>query len=350
MRILHLSDAHVLAHGAPHRGAVDTSGLLTAVVDASATLLRHDLIVVTGDITDDGTPAAYEFARRQIERLSEDWACPSVWVMGNHDQRTGFREVLGDGVLTDPLSDSGPPGGTGIGPEGPEPVHFDLDGLRVVALDTSIPQKGYGQVGAAQLAWLTETLAEPAPHGTLLLLHHAPLTPLPSALHGALRLADAPALAETIAGTDVRLVLGGHVHEPILAEAGGVPVIAAPAVANRAENSVPSEEAAVRGSGWLSIELPDAEPSEDPSTGPSSAPIRVLEHELELPDDGEPSFRFTADEVAQIGVLAGVPGWAPEASLDASGGLITAGSGKIEWTQAPPFKVAPGIVRPAPAT
>lgn len=324
MRILHLSDTHLLDHGAPHRGLVDTTGLLREVVDAASELLRHDLVVVSGDIADDGGPAAYKYARRQVERLTEEWGCPSVWVLGNHDQRSGFREILGDGVLTESIAAAGLPGGTGARDEDPEPVQIDLHGLRVVALDTSVPQKGYGEIGAAQLAWLRRVLEQTAPRGTVLVLHHAPLTPQPSVLHGALRLADAPALADVLAGSDVRLALGGHVHEPALAEVAGVPVVLAPAVANRAETSVPAEEAAVRGTGWLSIDLPEA----------AGDPIAVREHRLARPDDGEPIFRLTADQVRQIGEAAGTPGWTPDADLGWPETPISAGSDSVEWTQA----------------
>jgi 3',5'-cyclic-AMP phosphodiesterase len=326
MRILHLSDTHVLGHGALHRDLVDTAVLLREAVDASATLPRHDLVVVTGDVSDDGTVDSYEFARRQVERLTDAWGCPAVWVPGNHDQGDGFREVLGDGGA---------------------PV--DVRGLRVVALDTHLPLAGYGRIGDQALAALRETLAVPAPRGTLLVLHHAPIADQPSVLHGALRLVDAAALADALVGTDVHLVLGGHVHEPVVAEAAGVPVIAGPAVANRAETGTPAEEAAVRGTGWLSIELAD-EPDEpgDPDergepggsrAGAGGAPVRVIEHRLDRADDGEPVFRFTADQVRRVGKAAGYPGWTERDALTSPSPLIVPGSDRVAWQQGPPFAV-----------
>src|SRR3546814_17269213 len=58
-----------------------------------------------------------------------------------------------------------------------EPVTgvWDLGGLRLVALDSTVPGWHHGDVDAAQLAWLRGVLAEPAPLGTLLALHHPPL-------------------------------------------------------------------------------------------------------------------------------------------------------------------------------
>ena len=56
-------------------------------------------------------------------------------------------------------------------------VH-DVAGLRIVSLDTSVPGYHHGELTDDQLAWLADVLATPAPHGTLLALHHPPI-PIP---------------------------------------------------------------------------------------------------------------------------------------------------------------------------
>ena len=52
-----------------------------------------------------------------------------------------------------------------------------MDGLRIIALDTSVPGYHHGELTDAQLAWLADVLATPAPHGTLLAL--TPPLPVP---------------------------------------------------------------------------------------------------------------------------------------------------------------------------
>ena len=56
LRILHLSDTHLLAERARHYGKIDTSGLLEAAVAGAGELAPCHAIVVSGDISDDGTP------------------------------------------------------------------------------------------------------------------------------------------------------------------------------------------------------------------------------------------------------------------------------------------------------
>jgi hypothetical protein len=92
-----------------------------------------------------------------------------------------------------------------------------------VVLDSTVPGHAHGALETGQLAWLRAQLAEPAPAGTVLALHHPPL---PSAvpLAAAIPLVHREELAAAIAGTDVRLVVAGHTHVASAGTLGGVPV------------------------------------------------------------------------------------------------------------------------------
>jgi 3',5'-cyclic-AMP phosphodiesterase len=111
-----------------------------------------------------------------------------------------------------------------------EPVTgvWDLDGLRLVALDTSVPGWHHGDLDPAQLAWLADVLAEPAPHGTILAMHHPPL-PSHLPLFDILELRHQDELAAVIRGTDVRGILAGHLHYSAHGLFAGVPVSVASA-------------------------------------------------------------------------------------------------------------------------
>jgi hypothetical protein len=127
--------------------------------------------------------------------------------MGNHDEREPFSEVLFGGPAT----------------AEPQDRVFDLDGLRVIALDTSVPGYHHGELTPAQLEWLGNELASPAPKGTILALHHPPI-PTPIELMGVIELQDQGALARVIEGTDVRGLLAGHLHYSTFSTFAGVPV------------------------------------------------------------------------------------------------------------------------------
>ena len=50
-----------------------------------------------------------------------------------------------------------------------------VGGLRIVSIDTSIPQHVEGGLDPQQLEWLRGVLTAPAEHGTVLAMHHAPV-------------------------------------------------------------------------------------------------------------------------------------------------------------------------------
>ena len=185
--IAHLSDTHFLGND------TDGSGrLLYDVVDTDSTVHRAmaqletsglgiDALVFTGDIADRGEPDAYRRVRDIVEAAAARMGAALVWVMGNHDERSAFRtELLRERAET-----------------GPVDKVVDVNGLRLISLDTSVPGYHHGEITAEQLSWLRAELRTPAEHGTLLALHHPPV-PTALSLMTILELRDQPALAEEI--------------------------------------------------------------------------------------------------------------------------------------------------------
>lgn len=211
--LLHISDTHLLAGNPPLGGRFDTAAnLARTLVAAEATGIRPDAIVFTGDLTDLGEPEAYAALRAAVEPVAERLGAPVVWVAGNHDERPALRRDLLDLEPTEkPI--------TGV---------WDLGGLRLIALDTTVPGWHHGDIDSEQLEWLREVLSTPAPLGTLLAMHHPPL-PSHVPLFDILELRDLGRLAEAIAGTDVRAILAGHLHYSTSGTFAGVPVSVAAA-------------------------------------------------------------------------------------------------------------------------
>lgn len=211
--IVHLSDTHLLAGGAELGGRFDVeANLVAALAAVERTGVRPDALVFTGDLTDLGEPDAYRRLREAVEPVAERLGAPVVWVAGNHDERAPMRAGLGDAV-----------GSPADAPDAPITGVWDLAGLRLVALDSTVPGWHHGEIDAGQLAWLRGILAEPAPHGTLLALHHPPL-PSHVPLFDILELREQDALADVIRGTDVRGILAGHLHYSTAGTFAGVPV------------------------------------------------------------------------------------------------------------------------------
>lgn len=211
--IVHLSDTHLLAGDRALGDRYDTASNLAmtlAAVERSG--VRPDAIVFTGDLTDRGEPEAYAALRAQVEPFAARLGAPIVWVAGNHDERPALRAALLDGAPThEPV--------TGV---------WDLGGLRLIALDSTVAGWHHGDLDADQLAWLRGVLAAPAPLGTIVALHHPPL-PSHVPLFDILELQHQGEFAAAIAGTDVRAILAGHLHYSMSGTFAGIPVSVAAA-------------------------------------------------------------------------------------------------------------------------
>ncbi|MBO9577810.1 MAG: metallophosphoesterase [Microbacteriaceae bacterium] len=217
--IAHFSDPHLLSGGGLLYGSVDTVAHLREALELlEGSPIRPDAIVFTGDLADLGEDDAYERLAAAVVPVAARMGAQLIWGMGNHDERAPYARHL--------FGDHGPDGN---GATVPQDRVYDVGGLRIIALDTSVPGYHHGELDPAQLQWLAEQLASPAPHGTLLTMHHPPIpTPLDE-LFSVIELQDQSALAEVVRGTDVRGILGGHLHYSTHSTFAGVPVSVASA-------------------------------------------------------------------------------------------------------------------------
>jgi len=211
--IAHISDTHLLAGGRPLYGKVNTiEHLGQALAQLERSIAKPQAIVFTGDLADLGEPDAYVRLREIVEPAAQRMNAQVIWVMGNHDERPDYSRLL-----FDEESDA------------PQDRVYDVDGLRIISFDTTVPGYHHGEVTDDQLDWLAAVLASPAPHGTLLAVHHPPIpTPLLEAM-GMLELQQQSRLADVIRGTDVRAILAGHLHYSTHSTFAGIPVSVASA-------------------------------------------------------------------------------------------------------------------------
>jgi hypothetical protein len=149
--VAHISDTHLLAGGKLQYGVVDTVGHLAMALDR---LGRVDpapqALVFTGDLADRGEPEAYRQLRAMVEPVAERMRAQVVWCMGNHDHRDEYARGLFEAESAPEVFDR----------------VCDVDGLRIVSLDTSEPgyhhgeiddaRYAHGEIDDAQYAWLAE--------------------------------------------------------------------------------------------------------------------------------------------------------------------------------------------------
>lgn len=202
-----LSDLHL---GATEEEA-DPGARLETVVEAVLALPNPvDAVLVSGDLSDDGSAESYRQARTLLDRFP----CPVHVLPGNHDDRARLREAFG------------------LPGDGAEPINYsvDVEGLRLLLLDSNVPGRDPGAFPPPTLAWLDEELGEEREQPTLLALHH---TPLATGLPGWDAINLSPDEREALAGVvarhpQLRMIVGGHLHRIAAASLAGCPVLSAP--------------------------------------------------------------------------------------------------------------------------
>jgi 3',5'-cyclic-AMP phosphodiesterase len=205
--VVQLTDLHV---GGNENG-LDPLPRLVAVIEAVQSLPnRPDAVLVSGDLTDDGSEQSYRVAREMLSRLE----APLHVIPGNHDDRGRLRSAFD------------------LSGAGDEPINYAtrVGELRLVAFDSIVPGQDPGDFPSEQLRWLDEELAAEPQAPTLLALHHPPLATGIVEWDAINLLApQREALGEIIARHPQLLgITGGHLHRVATSALAGRPVLAAP--------------------------------------------------------------------------------------------------------------------------
>ncbi len=191
--VLQISDTHLLTEPTmTEHGDPDVS--LCATIDAVREL-RPDLVLLTGDIADDGSAEAL----RRVRDLVVELSAPVLALAGNHDDLVHLHTVFGS---TDTL---------------------EVGAWRVLAVESSVPGEIYGSVDVDELAGRLDRLDD---RPTLIAMHHPPLSP---STHPWFQLIGAEKLLAAIgARPHVRAIVSGHLHEAFDRQSGDLAVCSAP--------------------------------------------------------------------------------------------------------------------------
>ena len=190
-RVLHLTDTHLFADADSELRGVNTHLSLAAVCRHFITS-KHDadVVLVTGDLVQDDSRAAYLRCRETLEALE----LPVQLCPGNHDVRKLMRDVL-------------------------ERPGYDycsavrIGAWSVISIDSCVDGQPGGRVSDAELERLASLLTTCADSHVLLCLHHPPVE-LGSRWLDSVGLENGDKLLElTTRAGNVRAMLFGHAHQ-----------------------------------------------------------------------------------------------------------------------------------------
>lgn len=225
--ILQLTDPHI---GADWRPTDPLDTLRSVLAEVRALPQRPALALLTGDLANNGRGEEYA---RLAALLGEELALPLHVLAGNHDDRAELRRHFD------------------VGGEGADPIQYDveLDGLRVLMLDTTIPGEDAGSLYGPRLDWIAAELAARLELPTVLAMHHPPfLTGLPGIDRYALAPADRRAIASLISDhPQVCGTIAGHVHRTMLVGIGGRPAVTIPSTYCQLRLDLDAEELEMAG-------------------------------------------------------------------------------------------------------
>lgn len=193
MIIAQISDTHIKTDS-------DTTSLRfkRAVEHLNNLPTLPDLLIITGDCVQNGTPE--EYAR--FQSIASQLKMPYYTIPGNHDERRQFLEVFGA------------QGSHAL--EGFAQYVIDLDPVRLIALDTNIPQSDAGDLCPTRLQWLDERLSEAPERPTIIFMHHPPFLTGMQAFDDIGLSHEAEFAAIIKRHPQVELITAGHIHLPMI--------------------------------------------------------------------------------------------------------------------------------------
>ncbi len=204
MKFVVLSDLHLGLPGQAVNGLDPAARLMAAVETINRDHANADFVAIAGDLADLGAPEAYVHLRR----ILADLTMPCHITLGNHDDLANYLAVFGADQNDDHARVS---------------KVIDLDGYRVILLDTTTEGSHGGALCAGRQSWLSAKLEEAADRPVVVVMHHhANVLSLPV---DEIPLADGVGFAQLLKRhPDVRMVISGHVHLTTAGLWHGVPM------------------------------------------------------------------------------------------------------------------------------
>lgn len=224
--IIQLTDTHLGSRSGPDAAPDAAARFRRAAAYVRESELGPDAVLLTGDLSDQGSRASYEHLLELIAEELHPIGAPVWMIPGNHDHRPTFREVL----LGEPSSGSGADESCRQVHDLPPPSGAAWPGTRVILCDSYRDGAITGRLGSDQLMWLDAQLSNSGGRTCVVALHH-PAVPRGVPRERDYLLEDRDAFGAVLSSHRVAAVLCGHSHVPTASAFAGTVHVAAPSTA-----------------------------------------------------------------------------------------------------------------------
>ena len=182
MRIVQISDLHLSSLDFVPDWAENVVSIVNSI--------GADIVVVTGDLTDDGYTYEYDMAKAYIDRIE---TVNLMVVPGNHDVRNEGYKLFEEIFQT-------------------RFPHYKNDKVTILGIDSTEPDIDDGRIGRGNYAYIREGLS-PAKEIKIVALHHH-LIPIPATGRERNIPVDAGDVLRLCIESGVDIVFSGHKHMP----------------------------------------------------------------------------------------------------------------------------------------
>jgi len=203
--LVQLSDSHLFAEEDGKLLGMNTRDSLEKVIErVQAEQPEIDLILASGDLSQDGSLASYQRFRELTARLQAN----TRWFPGNHDELPAMHAACNGSDLLQPV--------------------VDLGNWRITLLDSSIPGAVPGYLADDQLQLLEQALSEAPERHHLVCFHHHPVS-IGCRWMEPIGMRNPEALFAVLERhAQVRAVLWGHIHQEFDQLRGDIRLLASP--------------------------------------------------------------------------------------------------------------------------
>ena len=188
IRVIQITDTHLFGDANGSLMGVRTRDTLSAVLELiSQKYNDFECMLVTGDLTQDGSTASYEYLKEALADLGK----PFYWLCGNHDSPNVMASVLPEAMVK----------------------QIPVGNWQILMLNSQVTGSVHGHLSQSELEILEKHLHQSPERHTLVALHHHPDS-LNSRWIDKISL-DNPADLKPIIEQyqQIKAIIHGHVHQ-----------------------------------------------------------------------------------------------------------------------------------------